>query len=71
MGLACSKDSARYAGVSVTTGLTSHFGQFIGDNLDKKRYPGPLGWELGMKTKTSPRKKFYVMKKSRRCFGWE
>jgi hypothetical protein len=43
--------------IGSTTGRASHIRQVKGDNPDKKGYPGPLGWGLGVKLTTSPRKK--------------
>jgi len=33
-------------------------GQFKGDDSDKKVYPGPSGWGLGVSLTTSPHKKY-------------
>jgi len=43
-----SNDPESYAGGSVATGRASHCRQVKGDDPDKKGYPGPPGWELGM-----------------------
>jgi len=43
--------------VAYATGRTSHGRQVKGDDPDKKRYPGPPGWGLGVRLTTKPRKK--------------
>ena len=43
--------------VAYTTVRASHARQVKGDDPDKKGYPGPLVWELGVRLTTSPRKK--------------
>ena len=42
--------------VAYATGRASHARQVKGDDPDKKGYPGPPGWGLGMRLTTSPRK---------------
>jgi hypothetical protein len=39
------------------TGRASHARQVKGDDPDKKGYPGPPGWGLGVRLTTSPCKK--------------
>jgi hypothetical protein len=48
--------------VVYTTGRTSHASQVKGDEPDKKGYPGPSGWELGVRLATPPCKKNIVAK---------
>ena len=43
--------------VAYATGRASHARQVKGDDPDKKGYPGPSGWELGVRLTTPPRKK--------------
>jgi len=45
---------------SYATGRTSHARQVKGDDPDKKGYPGPPSWGLGMRLTTSPCKKNIV-----------
>ena len=47
--------------VAYATGRASHVRQVKGDDPDKKGYPGPPGWGLGVRL-TSPRKKNIVTK---------
>ena len=58
MGLAWSNDPESCAGGSVATGRVSQARQVRGDDPDKKGYPGPPGWGLGLEaeayTKTLP-----------------
>jgi len=62
VGLVWSYDPESYAGSSVATGRASHARQVKGDDPDKKGYPGPPGWGLGVRLTTSPRKKNTDMK---------
>jgi hypothetical protein len=48
VGLAWSYDPESYGGGSVAAGRISHAGQVKGDEPDKKGYPGPPGWGLGV-----------------------
>jgi hypothetical protein len=48
VGLARSDDPESYASCSTATGRGSHAGQVKGDDPDKKGYPGPPGWGLGV-----------------------
>ena len=48
--LVCSNGPDSCAGVSVANGRASH------DYPDKKGYPGPPGWELGVGLTVPPRK---------------
>jgi hypothetical protein len=43
--------------VAYATGRASHARQVKGDDPDKKEYPDPPGWGLGVKLTTPPRKK--------------
>jgi len=51
--------------VAYATGRASHARQVKGDDPDKKGYPGPPSWGLGVRLTTSPRKKKYCYKTSR------
>jgi hypothetical protein len=57
VGLAWSYDPDSYAGSSIATGRVSHAGQDKADDPDKKRYPSPPAWGLGMRLPTPPHKK--------------
>jgi hypothetical protein len=46
----------------VATGRVTIAGQVKGDGPDKRGYPGPPGWGLGVRLKTSPCKKIIVRK---------
>ena len=46
--LAWSNDPESYAGGSVATCRASHAGEVESDDPDKKGYPGPPGWGLGL-----------------------
>jgi len=48
--------------VAYATGRASHARQVKGDDPDKKGYPGPPGWGLGMRLTTSFCKKNIVTK---------
>jgi hypothetical protein len=48
--------------VAYATGRASHARQVKGDEPDKKGYPGPPGWGLGVRLTTSPCKKLIVTK---------
>jgi hypothetical protein len=54
VGLARSDDPESYASCSTATGRGSHAGQVKGDDPDKKAYPGPPGWGLGVGLTTPP-----------------
>jgi len=56
VGLAWSIDPESCAGGSDATGMASHARQVKGDDPDKKGYPGPPCWGLGMRLTVSPRK---------------
>jgi hypothetical protein len=44
--------------VEYATGRVSHARQVKGDDPDEKGYPGPPGWELGVRPTTPPHKKY-------------
>jgi hypothetical protein len=44
--------------IACATGRASHARQVKGDDLDKKGYPGPSGWGLGVRPTTPPHKKY-------------
>jgi len=56
VGLVWSNDPESYAGSSDATGMISRARQVKGDDLDKKGFPGPPGWGLGVRLSVSPRK---------------
>jgi hypothetical protein len=62
VGLVWSNDPESYAGSSVATGRASHARQVEGDDPDKKGYPGPPSWGLGVGLTTPHHKKCYVEK---------
>ena len=45
--------------VAHATGRASHARKVKGDDLDKKGYPGPPGWEFGVGLTTPHSKKTY------------
>jgi hypothetical protein len=42
--------------IAYATGRVSHARQVKGDDPDKKGYPGPPGWGLGVRLTTPPHK---------------
>jgi hypothetical protein len=54
VGLAWSNDPEGYSGSTVATGRASQAGQVKGDDPDKKGYPVPPGWGLGVRLTNSP-----------------
>jgi hypothetical protein len=58
VGLVWSNDPESYAGSSDATGMASRAIQVKGDDPDKKGYPGPPGWGLGVRLTVSPRKTY-------------
>jgi hypothetical protein len=56
--------------VSYATGRVSHARQVKGDDPDKKGYPGPPGWGLGVRLTTPAHKKNIVMKPQGNEAGW-
>ena len=56
VGLVWSNDPESCAGDRDANGMASHAGQVKGDDPDKKGYPGPPGWELGVRMTTLPHK---------------
>jgi hypothetical protein len=49
VGLVWSNDPESHAGGSIATGTASHARRVEGDDPDKKGYPGPSGWGLGVR----------------------
>jgi hypothetical protein len=43
--------------VAYATGRVCHARQVKGDDPDKKKYPGPPGWDLGVRLTTPAHKK--------------
>jgi len=43
--------------VAFANGRASHARQVKGDDADKKGYPGPPGWRLGVRLTITPREK--------------
>jgi hypothetical protein len=62
VGLAWSNDPEIYAGRRITTGRASQARQVKGDGPDKRGYPVPPGWGLGLTTPSH--KKYFLL----RCF---
>ena len=58
VGLVWSDDPESCAGSSDANGMTSRARRVKGDDPDKKGYPGPPGWGLGVRCKISPRKTY-------------
>jgi hypothetical protein len=52
--------------VAYATGRASHARQVKGVDPDKKGYPGPPGWGLGVRLTTPPRKKILLRNLKRR-----
>jgi hypothetical protein len=62
--LAWSEGPESYADGRVATGRGSHAGQVKGDDPDKKRYPGPPGWWLGVGLTIPPCKTWICLETS-------
>ena len=58
VGLAWSNDPESCSGGSEATVMASRARQVKGDDPDKKGYPGPPGWRLGVRLRVSPRKNY-------------
>jgi len=58
-------DPESYAGSSVATGRASHATQIEVDDPDKKGYPGPPSWRLGVGLKTPPHKNVFCWEASK------
>ena len=58
VGLVWSNYPESYAGGSDATVMASRARQAKGDDPDKKGYPGPPGWGLGVRLMVSPRKTY-------------
>jgi len=58
VGLVWSNDPESYAGSSDVTDMASCARQVKGDDPDKKGYPGPPGWGLGLRLTVSTRKTY-------------
>jgi hypothetical protein len=52
--------------VACATGRASHTRRVKGDDPDKKGYPGPPGWGLGVRLTTTPLKKMLLRNLKRR-----
>jgi hypothetical protein len=52
--------------VAYATGRASHARQVKGDDTDKKGYPGPPGWWMGVRLTTPSRKKILLRNLKRR-----
>jgi hypothetical protein len=52
--------------VACAPGRASHARQVKGDDTDKKGYPGPPGWGLGVRLTTPPREKILLRNLERR-----
>jgi hypothetical protein len=63
VGLAWSYDPESYAGGSVAAVRISHAGQVKDDDADKKGYPGPPDWWMGVGLNAPPRKKALTVEK--------
>ena len=57
MGLVWPNDSESYADGSLAFGRATHVRQIEGNDRDKKGYPVPAGWGLGVRLTTLPHKK--------------
>ena len=62
VGLAWSNDPESYIGSSIVIGRASHARQVKSDDHDKKGYPGPPVWDLGLGLTTPPHKKYVSLR---------
>jgi hypothetical protein len=60
VGLAGSDDPKSYAGGSLDTSRVFHARQVIGDDPDKKGYPGLPVWGLGVGLTSAPIKEYVL-----------
>ena len=58
VGLVWSNGPESCSGGSEATVMASRARQVKGDDPDKKGYPGPPGWGLGVRLRVSPRKNY-------------
>ena len=65
VGPAWSNDPEIYADGHDATGMASRARQVKGDGPDKKGYPGPPGWGLGVRLTVSPRKTYICWETSK------
>ena len=69
VGLAWSHDPESYPGGSDATFMASRARQVKGDDPDRKGYPGPPGWGLGVRLTVSPCKT-YICQETYKIGNW-